>query len=188
MGGAPCIDFINTVSWRGRAQSIERLNSYADVLSCCYAWGLLSKRQMVALSNFPPAKATAALVRARSFREATRNVLLAAARREKPAVADMDFVNAVLARARARQVLHVGDGRLSWQIVETPDADLPLRLVALSFADLIGSDDVCCLRECDGAGCGWMFLDETKNHSRRWCAMNDCGNREKARRHYARSR
>jgi len=37
-------------------------------------------------------------------------------------------------------------------------------------------------------GCGWLFLDETRNRSRRWCSMKDCGNRAKARRHYRRRR
>jgi len=41
---------------------------------------------------------------------------------------------------------------------------------------------------CPGEGCGWLFFDTSKNRSRRWCAMEDCGNRAKARRHYRRSR
>ena len=188
MGGAPCVDFTNTVSWRGRAQPIERLNSYADLLSCCRTWGLLSRNEVLALSKIPPAKAAAALGRARAFREAMRGVLLSAARCDMPAAADLELVNAVVERARATQVLRVDRGRLSWQLVRTADADLPIRTIALSFAGLVGSDDVCSVRECDGDACGWMFVDETKNHSRRWCAMNDCGNREKARRHYARIR
>lgn len=36
--------------------------------------------------------------------------------------------------------------------------------------------------------CGWLFIDRSKNRSRMWCDMAVCGNREKARRHYARSR
>lgn len=188
VAGVPCVDFINTVSWRGRVQPIERLNSYADLLSCCRTWGLLSKRQVLALSNTPQTRAAAALGRAKAFREAMRRVLLAAAQCDTPAAADLDLVNAVVARARARQSLQVGRGRLSWELAATTDADLPLAALGLSFAALIVSDDLCCVRECDGAECGWMFVDMTKNHKRRWCAMNDCGNREKARRHYARIR
>jgi predicted RNA-binding Zn ribbon-like protein len=44
------------------------------------------------------------------------------------------------------------------------------------------------LRRCDDQGCGWLFLDTTRNHSRRWCSSRDCGNRDRARRHYTRSR
>jgi predicted RNA-binding Zn ribbon-like protein len=44
------------------------------------------------------------------------------------------------------------------------------------------------LRRCDDDGCGWLFLDTTRNHSRRWCSSGDCGNRDRARRHYARNR
>nr|WP_272885753.1 CGNR zinc finger domain-containing protein [Fictibacillus marinisediminis] len=39
---------------------------------------------------------------------------------------------------------------------------------------------------CEGGTCGWIFIDTTRNRSRRWCSMDDCGNPEKARRHYKR--
>nr|WP_264085191.1 CGNR zinc finger domain-containing protein [Kibdelosporangium phytohabitans] len=42
--------------------------------------------------------------------------------------------------------------------------------------------------ECSGPGCGWLFIDRTRNRSRQWCSSKDCGNRERARRHYRRSR
>jgi len=44
------------------------------------------------------------------------------------------------------------------------------------------------VRECGGTACNWLFLDESRNRSRRWCSMESCGNRAKARRHYHRSR
>ncbi|HEV2391667.1 MAG TPA: CGNR zinc finger domain-containing protein [Verrucomicrobiae bacterium] len=43
------------------------------------------------------------------------------------------------------------------------------------------------MRLCQGDTCGWLFVDSSKNHSRRWCDMRDCGNRAKARRHRAKS-
>jgi len=43
------------------------------------------------------------------------------------------------------------------------------------------------VRECeDDRGCGFLFIDQSKNRSRRWCSMESCGNRAKARQHYAR--
>ena len=44
------------------------------------------------------------------------------------------------------------------------------------------------IRECDGDTCGWLFLDTTRNHSRRWCDMRGCGNRAKVRRHRQKQR
>lgn len=42
------------------------------------------------------------------------------------------------------------------------------------------------LKQCPG--CGWLFLDLSKNRSRRWCSMDMCGGRDKALRHYRRQR
>ena len=44
------------------------------------------------------------------------------------------------------------------------------------------------VKECDNETCRWLFVDMSKNRSRRWCDMKDCGNRAKARRHYRRTR
>jgi predicted RNA-binding Zn ribbon-like protein len=62
--------------------------------------------------------------------------------------------------------------------------------VAYSAADLLATpDQLARVGQCqDDRGCGWLFLDLTKNHSRRWCAMDDCGNRAKAKRHYERKK
>ena len=40
------------------------------------------------------------------------------------------------------------------------------------------------IRRCTNDDCLWLFLDESKNGTRRWCDMASCGNRAKARRHY----
>ncbi|MGW5559426.1 CGNR zinc finger domain-containing protein [Micromonospora sp. NPDC003944] len=40
----------------------------------------------------------------------------------------------------------------------------------------------------DGEGCGWLFLDSTRNHSRRWCDPLDCGNRARVRAYVQRHR
>jgi predicted RNA-binding Zn ribbon-like protein len=62
--------------------------------------------------------------------------------------------------------------------------------VARSAADLLTSaEELARVGQCaDDRGCGWLFFDTSRNHSRRWCAMKDCGNRAKARRHYRRQR
>jgi len=60
--------------------------------------------------------------------------------------------------------------------------------VAHDAAELLASDQLPRLRECAADDCCWLFLDESKNRSRVWCDMRVCGNRAKARRHYARTR
>jgi predicted RNA-binding Zn ribbon-like protein len=61
-------------------------------------------------------------------------------------------------------------------------------MVALSAARLYSSPQASRVRECQSSGCGWLFLDLSKNRSRKWCSMSDCGNVEKARRHYQRKK
>jgi len=53
--------------------------------------------------------------------------------------------------------------------------------------DLLTSDRLSAVRECAADDCAWLFLDESRNRSRRWCDMKVCGNRQKARLHYHRS-
>ena len=60
--------------------------------------------------------------------------------------------------------------------------------VAKSAADLLTSERLARVRECAGGTCGWLFIDTSKNHSRRWCDMRDCGNVAKAKRHYHKKR
>ena len=66
----------------------------------------------------------------------------------------------------------------------------PLRIfwpIAHSAVDLLTSEDIDRVGQCgDDRGCGWLFFDTNRNHSRRWCRMEDCGNRAKAHRHYHR--
>jgi predicted RNA-binding Zn ribbon-like protein len=75
----------------------------------------------------------------------------------------------------------------SWS-TQAGGAKLILWSVARAAAELLTSEHVERVRECeDDHGCGYLFIDQTKNHSRRWCSMESCGNRAKARRHYARA-
>lgn len=57
--------------------------------------------------------------------------------------------------------------------------------IAFSTTRLLVENCLCYVKACDDDGCGWFFLDCSKSHKRRWCDMKTCGNRNKARRHYA---
>jgi predicted RNA-binding Zn ribbon-like protein len=76
---------------------------------------------------------------------------------------------------------------MRWQLTQDQYPDIP-RLLALQVLDLLQSPQLPLLRRCHGPGCGWLFLDRTRSHTRRWCSSSDCGNRERARRHYTRHR
>ena len=76
---------------------------------------------------------------------------------------------------------------MRWQLTPHQPADIP-RLLGLQALDLLQSPQLHQIRQCAGAGCGWLYLDRTRSHTRRWCSSSDCGNRDRARRHYARHR
>lgn len=76
---------------------------------------------------------------------------------------------------------------LRWSVPVTSAEDV-LPALVLHTDELLRSPDVTRVGRCDGRGCAWLFIDTTRNHSRRWCRTDDCGNRERARRHYRKSR
>jgi predicted RNA-binding Zn ribbon-like protein len=77
----------------------------------------------------------------------------------------------------------------TWEWVH-PESSLDSMLwpVTRAASELLTSDDLAYVRRCASESCGWLFLDKTKNHRRRWCEMKTCGNRDKARRYYQRQK
>jgi predicted RNA-binding Zn ribbon-like protein len=127
------------------------------------------------------------LERAHTLREAIYRLLAASAHEHDADPADLGVINAELpvSLAHARLAPTPDSYTLLWPA--DPDAlDRMLWPVAYSAADLLTQPDLLArVGECaDDRGCGYLFLDMTKNRSRRWCDMKDCGNRAKARRHY----
>lgn len=92
-----------------------------------------------------------------------------------------------LAAARGKAVVTEATLPLQWTVpIKRMDDVVPA--LTLAADELLRSPDAALVRQCSGAGCGWLFLDRTRNHSRQWCSSQDCGNRERARRHYRRTR
>lgn len=104
-----------------------------------------------------------------------------------PPAADLARLNRVLAVAPAGLKLVRSKGRYAWR-AKTDALDGLLAPIIWSAAELLASEQLARVKSCGAADCGWLFLDLSRNGSRRWCSMDDCGNRAKARRHYARSR
>src|SRR5258708_37886692 len=104
VGGALCIDLINTVGWRMREQlgDWERLRGYDDLLEWSQHAGALGRadcRHLRRLAKQHPDQAEAALIRARRLREASYRILLRLAEEEAAAAEDLAVVNAELAEA-----------------------------------------------------------------------------------------
>lgn len=190
-GGALCLDFANTWGDRARPES-DRLRSHADLLAFAAQAGLATPRELAAqrrLGARDAGAAASALARARGLREALYALFSARAAGRGASRADLARLNAALGAALGELKVEPREGGFGWTW-ERPGDPLTaaLRPIARSAAELLVSPDLERVRECDGATCSWLFLDSSRNRSRRWCSMESCGNRAKARRHYRRRR
>lgn len=211
-GGALCLDFANTWSNRERPEK-EYLRSYPDILDFAVQAGIVTAREAAELSRRARAderEAEAALATARELREAIYRLFSVLAAGGWPAEEELAVVNAALPEALAglrvareeSGVRTTGGGEprpytrqrvatpgFAWTRSDAADSlTAPLRPIVQSAAELLTSDLVDRVRECHGDDCTWLFLDQSRNRSRRWCSMESCGNRAKVRRHYRRQR
>ncbi len=187
------LDFANTVDPRHGVHPRDYLGDYADLV----AWGrhasLLTEGDVRHLSDEAarrPAEATAIFERAIAVRETIYRVFSARARGVAPRGADLDALHsAYVAALTHARIVPTADG-CAWTWREDVDAlDRMLWPVVRSAVDLLTADEAARVKECPGSdGCSWLFLDTSKNGSRRWCSMEGCGSRVKMRRHYARHR
>jgi predicted RNA-binding Zn ribbon-like protein len=192
IGGHTCLDFANTVSWIGSAHPNERLGSYGDLLEWADQTEVLDQaalRRLRRAARSAPAAADVALRNAHALREAIHEVFLARAEGREPEAAASGALNRFLGQALGRLRLQVDDCACSWVFVDEGDElERMLWPVAWSAASLLTSEEAQLVRCCAAERCGWLFLDRSRNRSRRWCDMKACGNSAKARRHYARTR
>ncbi len=185
--GRLCLDFANTVSWR-RGKPTDWLRSYAELLSWGRQAGVLSTSEagrLRARSRQRPNDAAEVLTEAVDLREVIFRTLAGIVDGTGPAGRDLSALNTWLAAAYARARIRSTPTGFAWQPTRDP-ADLrsPLWPVVRSVGELLTSGNLARLRRCAGRTCAWLFMDSTRNGSRRWCAMTVCGNRAKARRHY----
>lgn len=190
IGGRLCLDFVNTVNGT-RARPGEWLVDYPTLVRWGREVGVLSPgraRKLLQRARDRPAEAEPALVTALETREALFRIFEAAVRGRTPDPPDLDRVNDATSRALARlRVIPEGAG-FAWEPEGEDGLDALLGPIVRDAADLLVSEDLARVKECDGHDCTWLFVDESRNRSRRWCDMAVCGNRMKARRHYRRRR
>ncbi len=190
-GGELCLDLANTVGDRPACER-DRLHDYDALLRWSRQAELLSDAEVERLrteSTAHPRLARRVFGRAVELRESIYGLFSALARREAASQDDIDRINAELARVLPNQrVTRCGDDfEWTW---EGPEGALDRMLwpVVRSAADLLTCAECGAVRECASETCSWLFVDRSRTRRRKWCDMSVCGNRAKARRHYARHR
>ncbi|MEX0644687.1 MAG: CGNR zinc finger domain-containing protein [Parvularculaceae bacterium] len=186
IGGAACLDFVNTLGGVRGGVTEEKLTDYEALLdwsTAAQARASPAMRRLREEASRAPAEARRVYKRAVLLREALYDALILSMKGRKPGARDFKIINDELATAAAQRRLApiAGGWRLEHE-AEGERLDAPLWPVSESAASLLVSDELARLRQCASETCGWLFLDRSKNASRRWCDMKGCGNRAKARR------
>ena len=192
IGGSVALDFANTLGGMHSAPTHEHLIEYADLVAFGRSAGTISPsqgRRLVDEAARQPARATAILRRAISLREAIWRVFDAFAKSARADAADLATIQeeelAAIRHARFEQ----SGSDVAYQWSDELTLDRPLWDIARAAAELLRSKgDLARVRECGSDTCEWLFIDKSRNHSRRWCDMNDCGNVAKVRRFRQRTR
>ncbi len=188
IAGARCLDFLNTVEWRGRPEARgERLTSYGEFAAWAKAAGVIDgpeKSQLMARATKSPRLAADVLSDAVTAREALAALLGTGDIKSAKAIAT---INEILARDRFALRLEANslEFREDWNL-DCPELRRPLLLLLREAVALLASSDRARVHHCSNNECQWFFLDTSRNRSRRWCQMESCGNNAKARAHYHR--
>ena len=191
-GGTISLDFVNTVSGMRLKTPTERLEAWADLVYWAEQAGLLDPaqaRERQSWARLHPAVTAREFRRAIELREALYEVVLAAIEKRPPEARALGEINEWIAEAHAHH-------RFDRELKKFVDLDAHtlafLWPVALDAEELLEDElPTGRVRRCEESqvgGCGWLFLDETRNKSRRYCSMSDCGNRAKQRRFQQRHR
>jgi predicted RNA-binding Zn ribbon-like protein len=190
-GGVLCLDFCNS-GQGARARREEWITGFADLIDWLEAAEAVTKAQAARLRAAgarSPQAAQRFWARAIEFREALARVLLARTEGRAAAGEDLRSIDAEYGRTAPFARLSSTAGGFAWSLDPAASAlDAALRPPVESAVALLISSKLERVRRCGNSTCYWLFLDETKNSSRRWCEMASCGNLMKVRRHRAKHR
>jgi len=188
LGGKCCLDFINTLDWRGKDRPVEYLNDYSDVVRWAAYVHILTPKQAKKWINQADKHKTLAkkaFVSSIELRELLYRIFISV---EEGITIEKQLLNNL-----NRYLQKVSEGlaleslQQDFQLVaDVNPANLTSLLNPLVWeaVTLLISPDRFRIKSCGDKTCGWMFLDTSKNKSRQWCDMKSCGNRAKARKFY----
>jgi predicted RNA-binding Zn ribbon-like protein len=190
ISGSLILDFTNVGTHAGHNH--EHLRSYGDLVDFVRQAGGLSPsdaRRLVAEAERHPSAAKAVLARAIALRDASMRAFSAFARGKTPDARDLELIGREAATALGHRRIAQTGRQITWTWGDDPTLERVIWPIAQSGSELLTSDeDRAMVRECASDTCEWLFLDRTRNHSRRWCDMADCGNRAKQQRLRARAK
>ena len=181
VGGHPALDLVNTVASHRGGDGADYLTTFNDLLLWATRQGVLDEScaaPLRASAHAEPDKAASALTRAKNLRECLWRVGTAVHGREVPAAADLKLLTREVREAQDARVLEWSEAGCEWRWTEAAGLNAVTVRVAVTAAELLAAGSPSRLsrvRECQGQNCGWLFLDTTRNGTRRWCTAEECG-------------
>lgn len=191
-GGILCLEFTNTVDNYLNPGDGERFSGYGDLIKWAGDVGILDGDEIESLSGLYAQRTSEGedtLYSAKKLRHTIHTIFAAIMTVGEPAESDLHYLNRAVAEMHDHLTLVIGDDGPHWVWQGEADRlDAILWPVTYSAVSLLTSVDLGQMRECSGSSCTWLFYDTSKNRSRKWCKMGTCGNRAKAKRHYAKTK
>ncbi len=196
VAGPLCLEYINTIDGRLEEKvrdsfvftiRREKLNSYLDLIDWAKAIGILTETtaaKIIRLTGQNEKETKQNFNRAIAFRESLFRIFRHIIGGIEPPIDDIELLNNESTEARSRQKLIYEPNKFIWKLeTEAEEPGSIIWPVALSATELLMSEQISRVRQCPGENCGWLFLDTSKNKSRQWCDMKDCGNLAKVHRY-----
>ncbi len=194
IAGHPALDLCNTVDWRLQPDStFERLTSYDAVLAWARAVELVTSAEADAIAALPelvgrvgtsggPGSAgDREVTQLREQREASYRMVIEGSEPDAYRLSRMAH--------EALGACLLTPGATGWEWAEPVlSVATPRRRALIALVDLVRSPAVRDVRQCADESCGWVYLDTSPRRNRRWCVSQECGNRNRVRRHYQRRR
>lgn len=193
VGGLSVLDFLNTCDGRrpGTALTtvVDKLSNLEDIIHWYLHAGLISTsehQRFLSLLHDSAWQQVSAFKQLINFRESLYQLLLPVALGHGVEERALAQLNEQLALTGAERVLVSSPFGTLWcwrgcESLQAMTVSLIGR-VAVQAAQLLTGPDRSRLKACAARNCDWLFIDVSKNGRRRWCQMNICGSREKARR------
>lgn len=198
IGGDLSLDFVNTVNGRisnpnkksGRDYCdqfvSDKLANYTNLIAWSLKAGLIDEKEAKKLSQISKVElpaGNAVLKRALNLRESIYRLCKAAIEGWQPEAADLERLNRELSLARRHQKLSAAKSVFVFEWIDRGGAlDSMLWQISESAAEMLLKGDLSRVRQCGSDACNWLFLDTSRNRTRQWCDMKDCGNLAKVRR------
>lgn len=189
-GGIACLNFVNTKDNRSKDAGIDYLHHYRHLLDLCERLEVMppkTRQVLERLAKAYPDQAKQEFDKAIALRELIYRVLSQLVEKGKPPELELQQLSTQVANALSYLELHFEKNSREMKLIFTrPALEQPSWLMLQSVAELLTSKELSLLKKCPG--CYWLFLDRSKNKSRKWCSMATCGDVSKVKHAYHRKK